>query len=202
MRTFFAPLAVLCCVTAASFPHGSCLAESDSSSPKQSIDSREAILLDASPTALFQQVRTWVSAALEMSITHEIQFEAVADLAEYAGVDLPTDGNERGIFIEGEKGWQIFVREGLPTPLLLEVIAHELAHAWQAGNCPGLQRIDLKEGFAQWVACQLLKELGFSKEYTALEARDDFYGESYRLVRDLEKGHGRDGLIKILKEID
>ncbi|GIV98440.1 MAG: hypothetical protein KatS3mg057_3097 [Herpetosiphonaceae bacterium] len=47
------------------------------------------------------------------------------------------------------------------------VIAHELAHAWQGENAPLLKDPLWREGFAEWVAYQHLRDLGASQSCRA-----------------------------------
>ncbi len=73
----------------------------------------------------------------------------------------------------------------------LSVLAHEIAHAWQAENCPSDQGIRLREGFAEWVAWKLLETIpGGEGERAVIEARTDDYGVGFRILADVEARFG------------
>ena len=75
------------------------------------------------------------------------------------------------------------------------VLAHEYGHAWQAENHPGWETAEsvLVEGFAEWVAYQVMKRLG---DYAATDKIkrnvDPVYGRGVRwyLGVEAEKGVG------------
>jgi hypothetical protein len=71
------------------------------------------------------------------------------------------------------------------------VLAHELAHAWQAQNCPDAQGVRIREGFAEWVAWKLLEGLpGGEGERARIAARTDDYGTGFRIFRGIEERRG------------
>jgi hypothetical protein len=71
------------------------------------------------------------------------------------------------------------------------VLAHEIAHAWQAENCPDAQGTRIREGFAEWVAWKVLEGMdGADGERSVIEARTDDYGDGFRLFAALEAKHG------------
>ncbi len=114
--------------------------------------------------------------------------------------DSPLYGEELGLYRSKDGKSEIFLLYGLPAEILYETAAHEYAHAWQAENCHPQQSKELKEGFAQWVAAQILKAKGFEKTLARLEARTDSpYGTGYQLVKKLHERMGRKSLIEYLK---
>ncbi len=109
----------------------------------------------------------------------------------------PLFGKELGLFrrLNGES--EIFLLYGLPPAMIYETAAHEYAHAWQAENCPQDQSLELREGFAQWVASQILRIKGFEKAFEKMEARSDYpYGTGYRRFKNI---HQNLGLQKLLE---
>jgi len=77
---------------------------------------------------------------------------------------------------------------GLPPELTYEAAAHEYAHAWAAENCRPDLPPDLREGFAQWVAADVLRSKGFLGALEKLEARTDSpYGTGYRRLRSMQR---------------
>lgn len=95
-------------------------------------------------------------------------------------------GRELGQFrsINGQS--EIVLLFGLPPEWTYEAAAHEYAHAWQAEN--GVLRVEeeLKEGFAQWVAADVLRAKNFKTALEKLEARTDFpYGTGYQRLKSM-----------------
>ncbi len=97
----------------------------------------------------------------------------------------PLYGKELGLYRRtGEKS-EIYLLFGLPAELLYEAAAHEYAHAWQAENCSPDLSPELREGFAQWVAADVLRVKDFKSALEKLELRSDVpYGAGYRRLRD------------------
>ena len=98
----------------------------------------------------------------------------------------PLYGRELGLYRRtGEKS-EIYLLFGLPAELVYEAAAHEYAHAWQAENCSPNLSPELREGFAQWVAADVLRTKDFKSALEKLELRSDApYGTGYRRLRDL-----------------
>jgi hypothetical protein len=90
----------------------------------------------------------------------------------------------------------IYVQTGLPRMLFLQVAAHEYAHAWQGENCPTLDDRRTHEGFAEWVAYQMMGYYGYNKEQGHMRARQDIYGQGLRWILDVEAGRGTKGVIE------
>ncbi len=76
------------------------------------------------------------------------------------------------------------------------VMAHELAHAWQAQHCPDEQGTRIREGFAEWVSWKLLAGLpGGERERERIEARCDDYGVGFRIFHGIEERGGVDAVL-------
>jgi hypothetical protein len=85
----------------------------------------------------------------------------------------------------------IHVLSHLPETRVTAVLAHELAHAWQAENCPDDQGQRIREGFAEWVAWRLLEGVeGCGPERDIIAARTDDYGLGFRTFSALEQRQG------------
>ncbi len=97
-------------------------------------------------------------------------------------------GKELGLYrMEGEQS-EIVLLFGLPPDLLYEAAAHEYAHAWQAENGYLDLTPELVEGFAQWVAAEVLRAQGFQGTLERLESRTDYpYGTGYRRLKALNQ---------------
>ncbi len=98
----------------------------------------------------------------------------------------PLYGRELGLYRRTGDKSEIYLLFGLPPELLYEAGAHELAHAWQTENYSRDPVPELREGFAQWVAADVLRAKGFKTALERLESRDDApYGTGYRRLRKL-----------------
>lgn len=112
----------------------------------------------------------------------------------------PLFGSELGLYryINGKA--DVYLLYGLPIEMIYETAAHEYAHGWQVENCPPNQSLELKEGFAQWAAAQILKVKGFDAALEKLEDRDDpHYGRGYKRFKQVEDRLGRDGVFRYAK---
>ena len=89
----------------------------------------------------------------------------------------------------------IYVQTGLPRTLLLQIAAHEFAHAWQGENCPLLRDPVMHEGFAEWVAYKILGQFGCPQQQNHMRSRTDIYGTGLNWALDLESKEGAPGVI-------
>jgi hypothetical protein len=99
-------------------------------------------------------------------------------------------------FFGKELGWyhfengrsEIHLLYGLPPDLLYEAAAHECAHAWQMEHSLVNLTPELREGYAQWVAAEILREKGFRDAWERLDARRDYpYGTGYQQLKSMEQ---------------
>ena len=95
-----------------------------------------------------------------------------------------------GLFVRRGRKRTIHVESGLPQILMIQVLAHELAHAWQGENCPLLRDPLFREGFAEWVAYRVLLALGAVKKAALMLQRTDLYGQGLRAALALEQQGG------------
>jgi len=86
----------------------------------------------------------------------------------------------RGIYARKGTKRGIYVELGLPRIEMIQVIAHELGHAWQMERKPLLDDLLVVEGFAEWVAYKTLEALGESSAMQLMVKRQDVYGEGLR----------------------
>jgi len=115
--------------------------------------------------------------------------------------DSPLNGSELGLFRRANNQSDIYLLYGLPPEILYETAAHEYAHAWQAENCPLDQSSELREGFAQWVATEILRNKGFKIALEKLEAREDSpYGTGYQRIKHVYQNVGRAQLLDYVKK--
>ena len=114
----------------------------------------------------------------------------------------PLFGKELGLYRRLNGVSEIFLLYGLPVEMIYETAAHEHAHAWQAENCPPDQSPELREGFAQWVAGEILKLKGYTQALERLEARDDNpYGTGYQKIKTIEQNLGRAPMLEYVQKV-
>lgn len=132
---------------------------------------------------------------LVIAVPYELRVDKLADFrASHNGPgssQTPSGelyGKELGMYRRIEGRSEIVLLFGLPPELTYEAAAHEYAHAWAAENCRPDLPPDLREGFAQWVAADVLRSKGFRGALEKLEARTDWpYGAGYRRVRSMQR---------------
>lgn len=113
------------------------------------------------------------------------------------------------------KNQEILINETLsPLNVIVEVIAHEYTHNWQAENMSkSLQEKSLPfdgklyvEGFAQWVAFRIMDYLGHHVNLKSITLRGvdstniDEYGLGFRICRHIEEQYGSSYLIEFIKK--
>jgi hypothetical protein len=100
----------------------------------------------------------------------------------------PLYGKELGMHRRDGDRSIVYLLFGMPPELVYEAAAHEYAHVWQAENCAAELAPELREGFAQWVAADILRAKGFFKALERLEKRQDIpYGTGYQRLKSLPK---------------
>jgi len=105
---------------------------------------------------------------------------------------------ERTLGVYARRGIRrgIYVQSGLPRLLLLQITAHEYAHAWQGENTPLLREPIVHEGFAEWVAFKVMGHYGLARQQAHMQARPDIYGQGLKWALDVEAKQGIPGLIE------
>jgi hypothetical protein len=149
--------------------------------------------------ALYGRVRTALARQLGMALREPCQLRLVnrrqllgmVDRSSLHSLDADSRGRCFGLFLHHGAHKAIFIEYGLPQIVLLEVMAHEYAHAWQSENCPLGMDPELQEGFAEWVAYKLLDGWGCSRRSDRMLRRDDLYGRGLKLVLAWEARGGK-----------
>jgi hypothetical protein len=93
----------------------------------------------------------------------------------------------------------IYLQDCLPRILLIQVIAHEFAHAWEGENAPLLADPVLKEGFAEWTAYHVLVKLDAHKKAKQMMERADLYGDGLRQLLEVERGGGEPAVVDLVR---
>ena len=115
---------------------------------------------------------------------------------QQGGKELADPTHTLGIYARRGIKRGIYVQSGLPRTLLIQVAAHEWAHAWQGENCPLLRNTLVREGFAEWVAYKTLAALNAGQEMERMVARDDVYGQGLHRALEVEASVGAPGVIE------
>jgi hypothetical protein len=100
-----------------------------------------------------------------------------------------------GLFVRERQTSAVYVEIGLPRPLLLGTLAHELAHGWQSELTAPAEDPLLREGFAEWVAHRVLLSAGHREVAVRATRRDDTYGRGLRHFLALERTQGRSAVL-------
>jgi hypothetical protein len=163
-----------------------------------------AVYTPAAATALFRQVQAFAETlGLTLNIPTGLALADRRQLAEIIQEQLPAaspgDGLDprRTLGLYARRGLKrgIYIQSGLPRNLLLQITAHEFAHAWQGENCPLLDNPLVREGFAEWLAYSLLGSLELSKEQRQMTKRSDLYGDGLRWAQQTVTELGLPGLL-------
>jgi len=153
---------------------------------------------------LYQQTVQIIQRQLGLALNVPTEFKLVdrnrlQELVAYQdpqGGDGTSDMDKTlGLYVRRGRRRGMYVEYGLPQILLVQVIAHEYAHAWQGENCPLLRDPLIREGFAEWVAYKVLGTLGASKKMAIMEARPGLYGDGLRRLFELERAGGVVGVL-------
>ncbi|MEW6278837.1 MAG: hypothetical protein AB1758_09460 [Candidatus Eremiobacterota bacterium] len=94
----------------------------------------------------------------------------------------------------------LYVSNALSRSDAFGVLAHEYGHAWQYQHNPDPDRMSglFSEGFAEWVAYQVLTRVGdFHLASLIRRNGDPEYGDGFRWFLKLEKEHGVDALLDV-----
>ncbi len=106
-----------------------------------------------------------------------------------------------GAYVKLRRRRQIAVETGLPRWLMIKVVAHEYAHAWQGENCPFQRDNQLMEGFCEWVAYKVLMALDCLEAAQKLRTASGFYGDATRRVLAIEAEITVQGLLEQLRAV-
>lgn len=150
--------------------------------------------------ALYRDVAVRAREALGLTVTTlpALEVHGQSSLRDGVAAGLGKNGDDLcGLFVRDENGaTTIHLLSNLTERRAVAVLAHELAHAWQAEHCPDKQGVRLREGFAEWVAWKLLEGIPRGEsERAVIEARTDEYGRGFRFFAELERQTGPDRVL-------
>lgn len=130
----------------------------------------------------------------KLDLIHPVRVKAVSPqtLSDLGG------GEVYGLY-DDEKNL-IYVSNGVTKADALGIVAHELGHAWMYqhhANADGTTEL-FCEGFAEWVAYQVLTRAGnFGQASIIRRSGDPTYGDGYRWFAQLERDYGVDTLLDV-----
>lgn len=147
---------------------------------------------------LYKRVRSGLMRALGMKLGEPCQLKmagrrqmlSLIDKSTLHSLDADSRGRCFGLFLREGRHRAIFVEYGLPQIVLLEVMAHEYAHAWQSERCAANLPPEIQEGFAEWVAYKLLQSWGCRYRTARMLRRDDVYGRGLQMMLGWEEEGG------------
>lgn len=152
---------------------------------------------DAAP--VFEEALMALSKHLDMRLNLKPGFKLVTP----GELDQLSTALERRLHI-GLYRWNgyhnVYIMTDLNRDKFFGVSVHELTHAWQMENAPKDQELVIKEGFASWVAYKILQMDGaYISANEIHNMADPVYGVGFKLMLDLEKAYGANGLIEKMK---
>jgi hypothetical protein len=157
---------------------------------------------------LYRRVRASLARRLGLSLRQPCQLKLVSrrqlhqliDKSSLYHLDADSRGRCFGLFVREGHHRGIFVEYGLPQIVLLEVLAHEYAHAWQSENCVTSSSPEIQEGFAEWVAYKLLESWGCRRRSDRMLRRDDVYGRGLKLMLQWESQGGPANVFRMVSQ--
>lgn len=157
--------------------------------------------------ALYKRVRSSLAQLLGISLREPCQLKLanrrqLLELIEKSSLhslDADSRGRCFGLFIQEGRHKAVFVEYGLPQIVLLEVMAHEYAHAWQSENCPRGILPEVQEGFAEWAAYKLLQAWGCRRRSERMLRREDIYGRGLKKMLQWEEKGGQAEVFRNIK---
>jgi hypothetical protein len=149
--------------------------------------------------ALDRDLGLLLSEPCQLKLVNRRQLAGLISKSSLYSLDAASRDRCFGLFMREGMHRAIFVEYGLPQMVLMEVMAHEFAHAWQSEQCPSDLPQEVQEGFAEWVAYKLLEGWGCWKRIDRMLRREDLYGRGLKLVLQWEQTEGQAGVIRRMK---
>jgi len=164
-----------------------------------------AVLDPREAERLFEQVIDLIGGTLglRLNVRPRLMLVDHARLVELARQSAAETGHSSektlGLFTRMGRKRVIYLQEFLPRIFLIQIVAHEFAHAWQGENCPFLGDPVLREGFAEWVAYHALAQLDAAKKTAQMLQRRDLYGDGLRQLLQVEQQAGIAGVLQLCR---
>lgn len=150
------------------------------------------------------------SAALEAALGLRLRRAPAARLVSRVEIERLTrdsldtfegvTGELAGLYTQEGREPTIYVLRGLPRRMAVETVAHELAHAWEAENCPPGTPLGVTEGVAEFAAYTALRQMGLPEAADRLFLERGPYGVHFKRLEVLARVHGRQRLLEMVRE--
>jgi uncharacterized Zn finger protein (UPF0148 family) len=179
--------------------------------------SKTAIVEESEIQSVAQEVRNTMKDKIKISTDHQIAFlrADINDLEK--GGPRRHDSTELGRFVYNEstertvtvtknsrgvttgsdktekvtRVYSIYLLYGMSRNKLIEVAAHELAHDWMQECYPGMNNLQVQEGWAEYAAAAVNSLYGHTEMNRRIQNNSsEIYGEGYRLVSGAAKKGG------------
>ena len=170
------------------------------------LDDNRHICPDCSRVAYFQpglvtpikdRVFKYVKDVMGMKIKHDIAY-SLEDRNFLNNKATDIHGDLNGLFYRKGDKYNIYILYGLREKDLIAVIAHEIAHAWQAENCSDNIALEDQEGFAQWVAYKALSYFSLGDFAGLMTEGDTVYATGLNKMLNIEKNGGASGVFSYM----
>lgn len=122
-----------------------------------------AVHEEAELVEIHAKVSAFLEQGLGLRLPREVRAHLVSkdEMRRLAGEDFSgfkgvTPEDLSGLFRVYTDHLAIYVLRGLPRIETLRVLSHEIAHGWEAQQCPLGMSLGADEGFAEWVAYRTL----------------------------------------------
>jgi hypothetical protein len=155
----------------------------------------DAVFSRKTTSEIRDKVINFLIQKFQMKVSHPINYISVgAD--ELTKLSHNKNPDKSGLFLVSPDTFKIYFLYGLNEANLIEVIAHEYAHAWLKENQKENLNQKIEEGFPQWVAFKTLEHFGYFSQMLKMSLRNDIYGEGLRDMLQGEKEKGIDFVFK------
>jgi hypothetical protein len=133
-----------------------------------------------------------------MPVEHTVHF-SLEDKAFIKTKANGIPGDLKGLFYRKGNNYNIYVLYGLREKDLIEVIAHEMAHAWQAENCRDDMPLEDQEGFSQWIGYKTLSGFGYEDFARLMTQGDTIYAKGLSKMLKMEQTGGKGAVLEFIK---
>jgi recombinational DNA repair protein (RecF pathway) len=144
------------------------------------------------------KVFAFVAGNMGMPVEHSIHFSLEdRNFIKTKAKGIP--GDLKGLFYRKGDNYNIYILFGLREKDLIEVIAHEMAHAWQAENCRDDMPLEDQEGFAQWIGYKALFFFGLDDFAKIMTQGDNVYATGLAKMLKIEQTGGKGAVFEYIK---
>jgi recombinational DNA repair protein (RecF pathway) len=146
-----------------------------------------------------QQILGYFKSSLNMNIQHKVNyFLQGEDFLKTKSIGIQGDLN--GLFFREQEQFNVYVLYGLRQNELVQVLSHEIAHAWASETYGRDLSLQTSEGFAQWVSYKTLGDFGYDDFRQTLLTGDDMYAIGLRKMLNIENSSGQAGVFNYIKK--